>query len=133
MKALKIIGYVMSVVQLIVSGVLIYLAMSTKAVPVTFGIIGAVILVAIPVGLFFMTRKESKKLRITAIIISVVLTVLLGFLCYFVSIANKALEDVTGNTVETDEIKIYISKDDEAASVNEAVTGGYLFLLLSLH
>ncbi|SNU06722.1 transcriptional attenuator, LytR family [Lachnospiraceae bacterium] len=127
MKALKIIGYVMSVVQLIVSGVLIYLAMSTKAVPVTFGIIGAVILVAIPVGLFFMTRKESRKLRITAIIISVVLTVLLGFLCYFVSIANKALEDVTGNTVETDEIKIYISKDDEAASVNEAVTGGYLF------
>ena len=127
MKALKIVGYTMSVIQLLVSIALIYLVMTSKLVPTTYGIIGAVILVAIPIGLFFMVKKESKKLRITAIVISIVLSTLLGVMCYFVAVANKAIDEVTGNTTETDEINVYVGNEDVVTSVNEAVASGYLF------
>ncbi|MBO4864360.1 MAG: LCP family protein [Eubacterium sp.] len=127
MKALKIVGYVLSALQLIASIVLIYFAMSTKFVPFIFGLAGAIILVAIPVGIFFMVRKESKKLRITAICISAVLIILISVLCYFLAVTNKTIEEVTSNTVETDEINVYVAKDDEVASINEAVSSDYLF------
>ena len=127
MKPLKIVGYVLSALQLIASIILIYLAMSTKFVPFSFVLIGAIILVAIPIALFFIIRKDSKKLRITAICISAFLTIVIGVLCNFLAVANKTIEEVTGNTIETDEINVYVSKDDEVASINEAVASDYLF------
>ena len=127
MKALKIVGYTMAVIQLMVTIALIYLVMTSGLIPVLYGIIGATILVAIPLGLLIMVKKGSKKLCITEIIISLVLSAILGVGCYFVGVANKAIDNVTGNTTETDEINVYVGSDDAVTSVNEAVANGYLF------
>lgn len=127
MKALKFVGYTMAVIQLMVTIALIYLVMTSGLIPVLYGIIGATILVAIPLGLLIMVKKGSKKLCITEIIISLVLSAILGVGCYFVGVANKAIDNVTGNTTETDEINVYVGSDDAVTSVNEAVANGYLF------
>ena len=60
MKALKFVGYTMAVIQLMVTIALIYLVMTSGLIPVLYGIIGATILVAIPLGLLIMVKKGSK-------------------------------------------------------------------------
>ena len=127
MKPLKISGYILSGIQLIVSIVAIYFAMSTKLVPFHIGIIASIILVAIPVGIFFLARLESKKLRILAIVISSIFIIGLSIATYYIYITNKAMDKVTGKTTEVDEINVYVAKDDEVASINEAVDKGYKF------
>ncbi|MBP3234809.1 MAG: LCP family protein [Eubacterium sp.] len=127
MKALKIVGCIMSVILFAVSAALIYLTMSMKLVPTPYAVIVAVVLAAISVCIFFLAKKGTKKLRIMAIIIASVLSILLGVMCYFMAIANKAMDDVTGNTTETDEINVYVGRNDAVESVNEAVANDYLF------
>ncbi len=130
MKTLKITGITLSVVQLIVSIVLIYFAMSTKFVPFFYGFIGSIILIAIPVGLFMLSRTESKKLRIISIVFSSVFIILFSLASYYLAVANRAIEDVTGSNTEVDEISVYVAKDDEVSSINEAVLDDYIFAIV---
>ena len=61
MKKLKIAGYILSAVQLVLSVLVIYMAMSTKFVPFAYGLIGSLILVALVALNVFLATKESKK------------------------------------------------------------------------
>ena len=130
MQTLKKVGYGVLGVQLVVSIVLVVLAMSTHFIKLLYGVLGSVLLLGIIVGLFFMIKKESKKLRITAIVISGVFIILFGILSYYLYVTNKALDDVTGASTEVDEINVYVGKDDAVASINEAVNSEYLFALV---
>ncbi len=130
MKSLKIAGSILTAIQLIVSIVLIYLAMSTKFVPFIWGFIGSIILIAIPVALFILVFKHGKKVQITAMIFSGIFIVVISALCYYLGVANKAIDDVTGNSTEVDEINVYVAKDDAVSSVNEAVEKDYIFAII---
>ena len=132
MKALKITGFVLSGIQLIVSILAIYLAMSTKMLPTLYGVIGSIVLIGIAVGVFLLARLESKKLRIMAIVISSIFIIILAIGSFYLYKTNKTMDDVTGKTIETDEINVYVSKDDAVASINEAVEKGYKFGLVSM-
>ena len=127
MKTLKVTGFILAGLELIVSIAAIYFAMSTKMIPFVIGLIGAIILMVIPVSLFLLARKKSKKTRVASIIISTIMCMIMGVACYYLSVTSKAIDSVTGTTVEVDEINVYVSKDDEVSSINEAVTNNYVF------
>jgi Cell envelope-related transcriptional attenuator domain. len=51
-------------------------------------------------------------------------------LCYgifFLNSTNKALDDLTGNKMEVEQINVYVAKDDPVDSINAAVDSGYIF------
>ena len=131
MKQLKITGFILAIVQLIVSLVAIYYAMSTKMMPFTIGLIVSIVLILIPAGVLLLAKKKSKKTRIAAIIISAVFIIILVVASYYLSVTTKAIDSVTGTTVEVDEINVYVAKEDEVSSINEAIDKGYVFGLVA--
>ena len=127
MKTLKIVGYILAGVQLFVTIAVIYFAMSTKMVPVKYGLLATLILlVLVAANVLFATIKK-KGTRILSIILSLVLIIVMVAASYYLSVTNKAMDDVTGVTVQVDEINVYVSKDDPAGSINDAVSNGYVF------
>ena len=131
MKTLKVTGFILAGLELVVSIAAIYFAMSTKMIPFVIGLIGAIILMALPVVSFLLARKKSKKTRVASIILSTFMCVIMAVACYFLSVTSRAIDNVTGTTVEVDEINVYVSKDDEVSSINEAVTNNYVFGVIS--
>jgi hypothetical protein len=127
MKKLKIAGYILSGVQLVLSVLVIYMAMSTKFVPFAYGLIGSLILVALVALNVFLATKESKKTRIAGIITSSVLIIILAIASYYLYVTNKAIDDVTGVKTEIEEINVYVAKEDEVSSINEAIEKNYVF------
>ncbi|MBO4591126.1 MAG: LCP family protein [Eubacterium sp.] len=131
MKALKATAYVLAVLEIIVSLAAIYFAMSTKMVPFVLGLVGAIILMAFPVIVFLLAKKESKKTRLMAIVVASIMCIIMGIAAYYLSVTSRAIDSVTGSTVEVDEINVYVSKDDAVASINEAVSNNYVFGIVS--
>ena len=127
MKALKATAYVLAVLEIIVS----LAAMSTKMVPFVLGLVGAIILMAFPVIVFLLAKKESKKTRLMAIVVASIMCIIMGIAAYYLSVTSRAIDSVTGSTVEVDEINVYVSKDDAVASINEAVSNNYVFGIVS--
>ncbi|MCR5212924.1 MAG: LCP family protein [Eubacterium sp.] len=127
MKTLKIVGYIFAGVQLFASIAALYIAMSTTLVPTKYAIIGGVALLVVLAFVVMMATIKKKGTKIASIIISLMMIGLLLVGCYFISIANKAMDDVTGVTVEVDEVNVYVSKDDVINSINEAVANEYVF------
>ncbi|MBR6402194.1 MAG: LCP family protein [Eubacterium sp.] len=127
MKALKSIGYVLAALETVVSLTAIYFAMSTKMVPFVIGLIVAIILMVFPILVFILAKKENKKTRLMAIAVSSIMCIIMGLAAYYLSVTSRAIDSVTGTTVEVDEINVYVSKDDAVASINEAVSNNYVF------
>lgn len=131
MKALRVAGYILAGIQLILSGIDIYIALSTHMIPTGYGVLGIVVLVALVGLMVFLSTKESKPTRIVSICVSSVLIIVLAIAAWYLYVTNRAIDDVTGVTTEVDEINVYVSKDDEVASINEAVDRKYVFGLVA--
>ena len=127
MKALRIIGYIFSGIQLVLSGLVLYLALSTNFIPMGYGIAAGVVMLLL-VGLnIFLATKKSKATRITAIIIAVIISAVMAFAIYYLKVTIETMSEVTGITTEIDEINVYVSKDDAVSSINEAIENNYIF------
>ncbi len=127
MKTLKIVGFSLAGVQLVLSVLVMYFAFSTKMVPTAYGI-GLIVGLAVLLGVvILLSTRKKKAAKITAIIIAAVLSILYAITCYFISVTNRTIDDVTGVNIEVDEINVYVSKDDAVTSINEAVANGYVF------
>lgn len=127
MKTLKIAGFSLAGVQLVLSVLVVYFAFSTKMVPTAYGI-GLIVGLAILLGVvILLSTRKKKATNITAIVIAAILSILYAIASYYIYVTNKTIDDVTGVNVEVDEINVYVSKDDTVASINEAVANGYVF------
>ena len=127
MKTLKIIGYILAGVQLFASIATLYIALSTKLVPTGYAVAGAIALLVMVAVVVLLATLKKKVTKIIAIILALVMTGLLLTASYFISIANKAMDDVTGVKVEVDEINVYVALSDPTSSINEAVEKNYIF------
>ena len=106
MKAFKFVGTLFSVLLLITS----------------------LIVLIVPIVCFILSRmKKGKKRKIVAIILSLVCIIINLFAIYYLSVTNKALDNVTGKKVEVSAINVYVSKDDAANIINDAIANGYVF------
>ena len=131
MSKLSITGFILAGIEAVVSLIVIYLALSTKMVPQVPGILGSLLLVLIPFLVFLLAKKKSKKPQIAAIVISGLMCVMMGVATYYLYVTTKAINKVTGESVEVDEINVYVSKDDPVTSINEAVDNGYVFGIIN--
>lgn len=128
MKAFKFVGTLFSVLLLITSLIVLYYAYSLKMLPMGYAVaLGAAMLI-VPIVCFILSRmKKGKKRKVFAIIFSLICIIVNLFGIYYLSVTNKALDNVTSKKVEVSAINVYVSKDDEANSINEAVENGYVF------
>ena len=127
MKAFKFVGTLFSVMLLITALIALYYAYSLKMLPTAYAVVLGVVFLVIPIVCFFLARAKGKKKRIVSIIISFICIVINLFAIYYLSVTNKALDNVTGKKVEVSAINVYVSKDDEVTSINEAIDNGYVF------
>ena len=121
----KVVGVVLAAIELILSFIVIGMVLYTKMVSPLQGIIGAILLCIIPVLVVCMMKY--KKARIPGIVIASIFIIFLGIAIYYLAVTNKAIDKITGNNTEVAEIKVYVAKDDEVSSINEAVEKSYVF------
>lgn len=131
MKTLKILGFILAGLQTFLSIMVLVLLFSTKMVPTGLGIVAAAVMVLLVGLVVVMTMKKKKGTRIAALIFSIVLSIIYIIGIYFLSITNKAINDVTGIKTQVDEINVYVAKDDPVSTINEAVENGYQFGIIA--
>ena len=127
MKALKVMGYIFAGIMLILSGIVLYLALSTNFVPVGYGVAAGVVILILVALCVFLSTKKKKVTRIVSIVISILISIMMAFGIYYLVVTIKTMNEVTGITTEVDEINVYVSKDDAVTSINEAIENGYTF------
>ena len=127
MKKLKIAGFILAAIQLILSIAVICDISETKMVPPRYIILLGVLLFVVFLIAVFFSKKRKKAFKICAIVISAVMCILLCVAMYYLRITNKTIDEVTGVKTEVDEINVYVSVNDEVTSINEAVNKNYVF------
>ena len=125
MKAIKVVGCILAVLQFVLSVLLVYLLYTTKLIPFKWMVVGAVVILLLPIIIVLMMK--GKKSSYVGIILSIIMS---GILCYgvfLVNSTNRTLDTVTDNKVEVEQVNVYVGKDDPADSINMAVDSGYKF------
>ena len=127
MKKLKIAGFILAAMELILSIAVICDISETKMVPMRYIVmIGVLLFVIFMIGIFF-TKRKNKAFRITSIVISSLMIIVLCIAMYYLRITNKTIDKVTGVKTEVDEINVYVGVNDEVESINQAVDKNYVF------
>ena len=111
MKKLKIAGFILAAIQLILSIAVICDISETKMVPPRYIILLGVLLFVVFLIAVFFSKKKKKAFKICAIVISAVMCILLCVAMYYLRITNKTIDEVIGVKTEVDEINVYVSKD----------------------
>ncbi len=127
MKTLKIVGRIFAIMQLILSVLVIYNVIETKMIPKGYIILASVVFVALFVLVFFFTKKKKKGFRISAVVISLLMCIIMCASIYYLAITNKTIDKVTGVKTEVEEINVYVAANDSAGSINDAVANNYVF------
>ena len=125
MKAIRVVGCILAALQFILTFLLVYMLYVTKLVPFKIMVVAAVVLALLPIIVVIMLK--GKKSAIFGMLLSVIVSGVLCYGIYFITSTNRALDDVTGNKVEVEQINVYVSVDDPIDSINSAVDSGYIF------
>lgn len=125
MKAIRVVGCILAALQFVLTFLLVYMLYVTKLVPFKIMVIAAVVLALLPIIVVIMMK--GKKSAIAGMLLSVIVSGVLCYGIYFITSTNRALDDVTGNKVEVEQINVYVSVDDPIDSINSAVDSGYIF------
>ena len=125
MKAIRVVGCILAALQFILTFLLVYMLYVTKLVPFKIMVVAAVVLALLPIIVVIMMK--GKKSAIFGMLLSVIVSGVLCYGIYFITSTNRALDDVTGNKVEVEQINVYVSVDDPIDSINSAVDSGYIF------
>ncbi|MBO6165992.1 MAG: LCP family protein [Eubacterium sp.] len=125
MKAIRVVGCILAALQFILTFLLVYMLYVTKLVPFKIMVVVAVVLALLPIIVVIMMK--GRKSAIAGMLLSVIVSGVLCYGIYFITSTNRALDDVTGNKVEVEQINVYVSADDPIDSINSAVDSGYVF------
>ena len=122
----KIIGYVLATVFFIVGCV-------TIAIGVNIGMVPGKILLLIGVGVtaftvLFVALQTWKIPGMVAKVLSVILSILLIFGCYWANYTKAKIKNMSGIRTQIDNIQVYVKADDPANDVMDAKT--YAFGIL---
>ena len=116
-KRSRRIGYILILIQLLISilftGLLVYVNM----LPTLYLVLAIAVLVIL-IFLIFVTQV-SRKMRLPGKVISILLSVALGFGSYYLAVTSGALAKITGGDIQTDKVSVIVLKDDPANSLSE--------------
>ena len=127
MKKLKIAGFILAAIELILSIAVVCDVSETKMVPPRYIILLGVLLFVMLAVVIFFSKRKKKAFSICAIVISVIMCIALSVAMYYLRVTNKTIDEVTGVKTEVDEINVYVSVNDAVTSINEAVNNNYVF------
>jgi cell envelope-related function transcriptional attenuator common domain len=125
MKAIRVVGCILAALQFVLTVLFVYMLYVTKLVPFKMLVLLAVVMAILPIVVVIMMK--GKKSAIVGLIISIIISAILCYGIFFLNSTNKALDDLTGNKMEVEQINVYVAKDDPVDSINAAVDSGYIF------
>ena len=112
-------GKLITLVQLLMTVIFIALLWSSGMVPGQY--LGALIVVLFVLfGIMFGLQFLRSKIYILGIVLSVLISIGLGFGSYYLSRANQMLADVGGATYKTDNMIVAVRADDSAENILDA-------------
>lgn len=117
-KHTRLAGKVIAVLQLILSGILLVLCVSTKALPAKYLVpigLGLTALFCFTMGVQFVRRKMG--LNVLGIVVSVILCIALGAGNYYISKTNHMLDNIGGADFKIDNMVVVVRADDPAAEL----------------
>lgn len=123
----KIMAYILAGIQCIVMIALIVQLAFTQMIPVEYLVIGSVLLLILL--LLIIISQKNIVTGIIAMIISVILTLGMGYGNYMLYHTNWMLDQVTNVTVQVDTINLYVLNEDKAETVEDVAD--YTFGILS--
>ena len=118
----------LALVEFILSVLFIWFAISTKVIPMKYLLLAGIALGILPILVVIMQIKKTTG--IVGIVISSLVCVALCYGIYLVHHTDKTLDKVTGTTTEITVVNVYVTKDDPAQSINDAVNNNYVFGIL---
>lgn len=125
MKALKIVGCVLAGLEFVLSAVALYLAISTGILTLKYTVILGLILFLLPI--LFIIMQRNNVTSVIAIVLSAILCAALLYGTDLLHKTNSTLNDITADRAEVEQINVYVQKEDEVSSINEAVQKKYPF------
>ena len=112
-------GKLITLVQLLMTVIFIALLWSSGMVPGQY--LGALIVVLFVLfGIMFGLQFLRSKIYILGMVLSVLISIGLGFGSYYLSRANQMLADVGGATYKTDNMIVAVRSDDSAENILDA-------------
>lgn len=125
------VGQIVSIAQLLISALTVFLIYWMNVLPELFTAVIAVLLVVLFIICRLLMGKAKKKLRFfVGFILAVVISFVLCVGNMFLFRVNDTLQGMTAVEYETTALGIYVLKDDPAQTVNDAA--GYEFGILGV-
>ncbi|MBQ9607947.1 MAG: LCP family protein [Lachnospiraceae bacterium] len=126
-KILKIIGYIICGIQLVISVLTSLYVIRLKVLPTSFLTVTIVLLIILVVILTLMQRWIIPG--IIGKFISILISAVLVIACFYIDYTYKKLNDMSGVDTKIDNVDVYVLIDDPAQNINDAK--GYNFGILS--
>ena len=112
-------GKLITLVQLLMTVIFVALLWNSGMVPGRYLAVLAVVLFVL-FGVLFGLQFLRSKIYILGIVLSVLISIGLGFGSYYLARANQMLADVGGATYKTDNMIVVVRADDPAGNILDA-------------
>ena len=117
-KILMYVGIGLVAVQLICSAVFCYLVIDSDMLPAKYFIMISAILIVLYIAFFLMQLKKIPG--IVGKSLSVILSVVLIFVCYNFNEGMKVLAEITARYTKVDVVNLYVLTENEAQTIYDA-------------
>lgn len=118
-KTPNMVGKMIVLVQLLMTILFMGITWNMGIVPVKY-LIALLVVLLVLFGLFFGMQFLKNKIYILGIVISIVISGVLGYATYYVLKTDQLLSDVGGATYKTDNMVVVVRKDDRAKDLSDA-------------
>lgn len=125
-KILRIVGYIICGLQIIFSGLAVFMSIKLKTFPTMYIIVAGSLLLILAI-LFIILQKWQIPGIITKFL-SLILSAILVFGCFYMNYTYKRLSDMSGVKTQIDSIGVYVLADNVADDVKDL--SGYTFGIL---
>lgn len=128
-KILRIIGYIICGIQLILSVLTVYFSVRLKILPTPLIIVMIILLLALLIVFTYFQKKQIPG--IITKFLSIILSVILVVICFYINFTYKKINDMSGVKTKIDNVNVYVRIDDPAEDINDAK--GYIFGTLTTY
>ena len=117
-RILKLSGYVITAIMMIVGIVAIVFVAKLKLLPMKYLVIGGVALLAVGVLFIALQNWRISGLITKALALIAIVVMVIG--CAYVRYTQSKVSDMTGIATKIDNIQVYVLKDDPAQTIMDA-------------
>lgn len=118
-KNIKIVGYIICAIQLLLSILATIYVIRLKVVPTAYIVVIDVLLLALII-LFILMQKWSVP-GVIASFVSLVMSCLLVLGCFYINFTYKKIKGMAGVDTKIDNVNVYVRAEDSAQNINDAV------------